>query len=141
MNRMNLHSLLLRYKYLFLVLLLGFFSPIIYSEQIPEPTISIIIDDLGYKEKEDLLALSLPGPIAYAILQEAQKKNLPLISSTNVKSIPGKGIYGNLKTVNGIVAIGTIEWIQSKGVIWNKELDWQLKECPKDIRVRINQLK
>ena len=88
MNRMNLHSLFLRYKYLFLVLLLSFFSPIIYSEQISEPTISIIIDDLGYKEKEDLLALSLPGPIAYAILPHAPySKKLATIASESGKEI------------------------------------------------------
>lgn len=32
------------------------------------PTISIIIDDIGYRNKEDLEALALPGPIAYAIM-------------------------------------------------------------------------
>ena len=37
-------------------------------EQTNTPTISILIDDLGYKFKEDLRALALPGPVAYAIL-------------------------------------------------------------------------
>lgn len=32
------------------------------------PSIAILIDDLGYKQKEDLRALALPGPVAYAIL-------------------------------------------------------------------------
>ena len=37
-------------------------------EQTHRPTISILIDDIGYKFKEDLRALALPGPVAYAIL-------------------------------------------------------------------------
>ncbi len=44
------------------------YSTTIHSEQSYKPTISILIDDLGYKFQEDLRALSLPGPIAYAIL-------------------------------------------------------------------------
>ena len=41
------------------------------AEPNTQPTISIIIDDLGYKFQEDLRALALPGPIAYAILPHA----------------------------------------------------------------------
>jgi polysaccharide deacetylase 2 family uncharacterized protein YibQ len=44
------------------------FSTTAYSEQSNIPTISILIDDLGYKFKEDIRALALPGPVAYAIL-------------------------------------------------------------------------
>ena len=41
------------------------------AEQTKQPTISIIIDDIGYKYQEDLRALALPGPVAYAILPHA----------------------------------------------------------------------
>ena len=44
------------------------FTTTAYCEQTNTPTISILIDDLGYKFKEDVRALALPGPIAYAIL-------------------------------------------------------------------------
>lgn len=56
---------------LFLYLLILFTSLIstaAYSEQTNVPTISILIDDIGYKFKEDTRALALPGPVAYAIL-------------------------------------------------------------------------
>lgn len=36
------------------------------------PVISIIIDDIGYRKQDDLHAMSLPGPIAYAILPQTQ---------------------------------------------------------------------
>lgn len=43
----------------------------VHSEQNVTPTISILIDDIGYKFKEDIRALALPGPVAYAILPHA----------------------------------------------------------------------
>jgi uncharacterized protein len=57
-------------KLFFYLLLLSpvLFSTTTYSEQTYKPTISILIDDLGYKFQEDLRALALPGPVAYAIL-------------------------------------------------------------------------
>jgi polysaccharide deacetylase 2 family uncharacterized protein YibQ len=55
-----------------LFLLLSFavvlFTTNVQSEPTNTPTIAILIDDLGYKFKEDLRSLALPGPIAYAIL-------------------------------------------------------------------------
>jgi uncharacterized protein len=51
-----------------LTLSTALFSTTVYSEQAYKPTISILIDDLGYKFKEDTRALALPGPVAYAIL-------------------------------------------------------------------------
>jgi hypothetical protein len=55
--------------FFYLLLVSGtLFSTAAYSEQTHKPTISILIDDLGYKFKEDIRALALPGPVAYAIL-------------------------------------------------------------------------
>jgi uncharacterized protein len=55
------------FYYLLLLTTLSF-SPTVFSDSSYKPTISILIDDLGYKFKEDTRALALPGPIAYAIL-------------------------------------------------------------------------
>ena len=67
---------------------MNLFSILAYSQQTSEPSISIIIDDLGYKQKEDILALSLPGPIAYAILPHAPyTKKIATIASQNGKEI------------------------------------------------------
>ena len=68
--------------------MLNLFSILAYSQQTSKPSISIIIDDLGYKQKEDILALSLPGPIAYAILPHAPyTKKIAEIASQNGKEI------------------------------------------------------
>ena len=69
---MHMDLLYLKYKQaLFLLLIFNLFSLSASAEQVSQPTISIIIDDLGYRFQEDLRALALPGPVAYAILPHA----------------------------------------------------------------------
>ena len=85
---MDLYSCLIKYKYLFFLFFLNLFSTYVYSNPIIQPSISIIIDDLGYKLKEDVRALSLPGPVAYAILPHApHTKKMVSIASQNGKEI------------------------------------------------------
>ncbi len=57
-------------KKLALLLLVSssFITQPVFAEQ---PTISIIIDDIGYRLQDDLHSLTLPGPVAYAILPHA----------------------------------------------------------------------
>ena len=85
---MDLDSCLIKYKYLFFLFFLNLFSTYVYSNSITQPSISIIIDDLGYKLKEDVRALSLPGPVAYAILPHApHTQKMVSIASQNGKEI------------------------------------------------------
>lgn len=53
---------------LFFLCISSFYSFSVSAEQ---ATISIIIDDIGYRHQDDLLSLTLPGPVAYAILPHA----------------------------------------------------------------------
>ncbi len=58
-----------QHKLLYLFFIACFLSSAtVHAEQTSKPTISILIDDIGYKFKEDTRALALPGPVAYAIL-------------------------------------------------------------------------
>jgi len=50
------------------LLLLAAAAPANSAEPATAPVIAIIIDDVGYRHREDREALDLPGPIAYAIL-------------------------------------------------------------------------
>ncbi len=43
-------------------------SVTVYADGNSVPSISIIVDDLGYRFQDDIRALALPGPVAYAIL-------------------------------------------------------------------------
>lgn len=47
----------------------GLFSLPLFAN--PLPAISIIIDDIGYRYKQDQIALNLPGKLAYGILPNA----------------------------------------------------------------------
>ena len=59
-----------------------------HAESSYKPTISIIIDDLGYKHQEDLRALALPGPVAYAILPHGpHTQKMSQIATQNGKDI------------------------------------------------------
>ncbi len=91
---------------------------------------------IGYLATEDKskliqIAASLENnsrhPIAYAILQESQMMNLPLLKSSKIKTIPGKGISGDIETIEGRVKIGTIEWVKNEGVVWEKSIAQQLE--------------
>lgn len=53
---------------LFFLLVGSIYSYTVSAEQ---ATISIIIDDIGYRHQDDMLSLTLPGPVAYAILPHA----------------------------------------------------------------------
>ena len=44
------------------------FNPSFSENNKKTPTISIIIDDIGYRTREDIRAIALPGPIAFAIM-------------------------------------------------------------------------
>ncbi len=86
---MHRDILYLKGKYFLFILVYLFLIPVQTSaEQSLKPTISIIIDDLGYTLEEDLRALSLPGPVAYAILPHApHTKRISLIATQRGKDI------------------------------------------------------
>lgn len=73
---------------LFSLVIISFISLSAHAEQNARPTISIIIDDIGYKFQEDLRALALPGPVAYAILPHApHTKRMSQIAAQRGKDI------------------------------------------------------
>tara|TARA_B000000557_G_scaffold94880_1_gene76646 strand:- start:749 stop:3046 length:2298 start_codon:yes stop_codon:yes gene_type:complete len=80
---------------------------------------------LEYKNNDDNLFLlkisaSLESesrhPIANALVKEAKKQQLNLLPIKNIQTESGRGISGELETINGVINIGSIEWLISKGV-------------------------
>ena len=61
-------------------------------------------------------------PIAHALIQEAKKQNINLLKISSINTETGRGISGKLETIDGIINVGSIEWLQSKGVQIKKEL-------------------
>ncbi len=60
-------------------------------------------------------------PIANALIQEAQKQNLSLFSIKKILTHTGRGISGELNSIDGPINIGNIEWLISKGIIFDSE--------------------
>ncbi len=56
-------------------------------------------------------------PIADALIQEAEKQNLSLFPIKKIFTHSGRGISGELESIDGLINIGNIEWLLSKGII------------------------
>jgi len=56
-------------------------------------------------------------PIANALIQEAQKQNLSLFPIKKIFTHSGRGISGELDSIDGMINIGNIEWLLKKGII------------------------
>ncbi len=56
-------------------------------------------------------------PIAGALIQEAKNQNLSLFPIKKIFNHSGRGISGELDSIDGLINIGNIEWLQSKGII------------------------
>ncbi len=60
-------------------------------------------------------------PIAHALLQEAQRLQLPLFEVKSSLTTPGSGMEGHLQDVEGMVRVGSIDWFQNQGLLWNQQ--------------------
>ncbi len=60
-------------------------------------------------------------PIADALIQEAKKQNLSLFQIKKIFTHSGRGISGELESIDGLINIGNIEWLLSKGIIIDSE--------------------
>ena len=56
-------------------------------------------------------------PIADALIQEAKKQNLSLFPIKKIFTHSGRGISGELESIDGLINIGNIEWLLSEGTI------------------------
>jgi len=61
-------------------------------------------------------------PIAKALVEEAKKQNVNLLSIKNIHTESGRGISGELYSVDGTIKIGNVDWLISKGVIISDDL-------------------
>ena len=66
-------------------------------------------------------------PLAHALLQEAQRRDLNLLPSVDVRTLAGDGLQGVLEGVPAEVSVGNPDWISNQGVRWTDDLDaWQV---------------
>ncbi len=60
-------------------------------------------------------------PIADALIEEAKKQNLSLFPIKKIVTYSGRGISGELESIDGLINIGNIEWLQSQGIIIDRD--------------------
>jgi len=60
-------------------------------------------------------------PLAHALLQEAQRRQLPLLPVLASRTTSGSGVAGELADVEGTLRVGAPEWLQAQGVRWAED--------------------
>ncbi len=68
-------------------------------------------------------------PLAHAILQAAENKNIATLKTISSKTIPGAGIIGKLENIEEVIRAGTPEWLSSEGVEFKSELKLELQQA------------
>jgi len=63
------------------------------------------------------LDLDNPFELFERWFEEAKKKNLSLFPIKKIFTHSGRGISGELESIDGLINIGNIEWLLSKGII------------------------
>ena len=66
-------------------------------------------------------------PLAQAIIQEAYKKEIKLNHVSSITTFAGKGLAGTINDIEGLIRVGTPEWIKNEGIEWNEMIDQNLK--------------
>ena len=66
-------------------------------------------------------------PLAQAIIQEAHKKEIRLAQVSSSTTFPGKGLTGKINDLDGLIRVGTPEWIKSEGIEWTELIEQNLK--------------
>ncbi|MBW3041192.1 heavy metal translocating P-type ATPase [Prochlorococcus marinus] len=66
-------------------------------------------------------------PLAQAIIQEANKKEIILEQVSSSMTFAGKGLSGKIQDLDGLIRVGTPEWIRSEGVEWNEIIEENFK--------------
>jgi len=66
-------------------------------------------------------------PLAQAIIQEAHKKEIKLGQVSSLTTYAGKGIAGKINDLDGVIRVGTPEWIKSEGIEWNELIEQNFK--------------
>lgn len=56
-------------------------------------------------------------PLAHALLQEAERRGLPLLAVSDARALPGDGLEGRLAGVEGLLRVGRLDWLACCGVI------------------------
>jgi len=91
----------------------------------------LIVDSWENKEstRNEMLRLAASieqdsrHPLAQAIIQEAHKKEIKLAQVSSSTTYAGKGLAGTIHDLEGLIRVGTPEWMKSEGIEWNESIE------------------
>ena len=66
-------------------------------------------------------------PLAQAIIQEAHQKEIQLEKVSSSTTFAGKGLSGKINNLEGLLRVGTPEWIKSEGIEWTEIIEQNLQ--------------
>ena len=95
----------------------------------------LVVGFWEYKDSERNAMLKLAAsieqdsrhPLAQAIIQEAHKKEIKLEKVSTSTTYAGKGLAGKINNLEGLIRVGTPEWIRSEGIEWNEIIENNFK--------------
>ncbi len=87
-----------------------------------------IIGYVGSKDENLLLQISASlenesrHPIAKSLIQEAKKQNINLLPIKSINTETGRGISGELSSINGEIKVGNLQWLEDRNVEISDEI-------------------
>ena len=87
-----------------------------------------VIGYVGSKDDTFLLQISASlenesrHPIAKALVAEAKKQNINLLPIKNINTETGRGIAGELHSINGEIKVGNLQWLDNHKVEISNEI-------------------
>ena len=91
-----------------------------------------VIGYIGSNDQTTLLQISASlesesrHPIAKSLIEEAKKQNLNLLPIKNINTETGRGISGELQSINGEIKVGNLQWLENQNVGINDEIKSQI---------------
>ncbi len=87
-----------------------------------------VVGYVGSKDETFLLQISASlenesrHPIAKSLIEEAKRKNINLFPIKNINTETGRGISGELQSINGEIKVGNLQWLENHNVEISDEI-------------------
>ena len=93
-----------------------------------------VVGYVGCEDKNFLLKISASlendsrHPLAKSLIEEAKKQNINLFPIKNIKTETGRGISGQLHSINGEIKVGNLQWLENHNIQISAEIKDTINE-------------
>ncbi len=87
-----------------------------------------VVGYIGSENESFLLQISASlesesrHPISKSLIEESKKQSINLLPIKNINTETGRGISGELESVNGEIKVGNLQWLENQNVEINDEI-------------------